>query len=68
MEQTVEVGTNFPEESKRTLVEFLRANSEVFAWSHEDMPGIYSKVITHRLNIRPDIKPVIQRKRSFALE
>ena len=49
-------------------MEFLLANSEVFAWSHEDMPGIDLKVITHNLNIRLEVKPVIQHKRSFTLE
>ena len=49
-------------------MKFLRANSEVFVWSHEDMSGIDPKVITHRLNICPEVKLVIQCKRSFAPE
>lgn len=64
-EKTVRIGTNLSEESKTILVEFLRANSEVFAWSHEDMSRMDPKVITHRLNIRLEVKLVIQCKRSF---
>lgn len=58
-EQTVRIGTNLLEESKKILMAVLRANSEVFAWLHEDMPGIDPKLITHKLNIHPEVKPVI---------
>lgn len=44
---------------------FLRANYGIFAWFHEDMPGINPKVITHRLNVNPVFKPVRQKRRSF---
>ena len=67
-ERTVKLGAHLSEDSKRCLMDFLRANSEVFTWSHEDMLGIDPNVITHRLNIRPKVKLVIQRKRSFASE
>ena len=33
-------------------------NLEVFAWSHEDIPGISLEVIVHVLNVDPDMKPV----------
>ena len=35
------------------LIHFLKHNMEVFAWKQEDMGGIDSLVITHRLNIAP---------------
>jgi hypothetical protein len=37
---------------------FLHRNIEVFAWSHEDMPGISPEEIVHVLNVDPDMKPV----------
>ena len=37
-------------------------------WSHEDMPGIDPRVITHRLNVYPSSKPVHQKKRVLAPE
>ena len=43
---------------KKDLVQFLRKNIDVFAWSHEDMPGIDPNVITHRLNVCPSSKPM----------
>ena len=62
------VGTDLEEKIKKDLVHFLKKNIDVFAWSHEDMPGINPSVITHRLNISPSFKPMRQKKRVFALE
>ena len=53
---------------KEDLVQFLRKNIDVFAWSHEDMLGIEPNVITHRLNVYPFSKPVCQQKRVFTPE
>ena len=43
---------------KRRLVQFLKCNLDVFAWSHEDMPSIATEVIQHRLNVDLERKPV----------
>jgi hypothetical protein len=53
---------------KVELVAFLRHNSDVFAWSHEDMPGIDPSVIVHKLNVDPNYRPVKQRRKTFAAE
>ena len=37
---------------------------DVFAWSYEDMPGLDPQAM-HRLNIKPDVKPVKQQQRRF---
>lgn len=50
---------------KEKLVVFLKCNSDVFAWSHEDMSGIDPSVIVHRLNEDPSYQPVKQRRRTF---
>ena len=44
--------------TKKDLIRFLRENIDVFAWSHEDMPGIDPSVIAHHLNVYPSSKPV----------
>ena len=54
-------------EMRTRLIEFLKENIDVFAWSHEDMPGISPKIIQN-LNMDPERKPVQQRRRAFALE
>ncbi|KAM1457597.1 hypothetical protein ACFX2I_034754 [Malus domestica] len=43
-------------------------NTEVFAWSYEDMPGISPDIICHRLSIDPKTKPVRQKRRSYDVE
>jgi hypothetical protein len=35
------------------LVDFLRANADIFAWSPSDMPGIPREVAEHSLDILP---------------
>ena len=62
------VGTDLEEKIKKDLIRFLKKNIDVFAWSHEDMPGINPSVITHRLNVSPSFKPMRQKKRVFAPE
>jgi len=47
------------------LVDFLRANADIFAWSPSDMPGIPREVAEHSLEIRASSKPVKQRLRCF---
>ena len=53
---------------KKDFIRFRKENIDVFAWSHEDMPGINPSVITHRLNVYPSSKPVRQKKKVFAPE
>jgi molybdopterin-guanine dinucleotide biosynthesis protein A len=47
------------------LVNFLHANTEVFAWSPSDMPGIPREVVEHFLDIRANSRPVRQHLRRF---
>uniref|UniRef100_A0A2N9EDC4 Integrase catalytic domain-containing protein n=1 Tax=Fagus sylvatica TaxID=28930 RepID=A0A2N9EDC4_FAGSY len=37
------IGTTIPEKIRGSIVQFLRENADVFAWSHEDMPGISNR-------------------------
>jgi hypothetical protein len=64
----VYIGSQLPQPMKEDLVAFLRHNNDVFAWSHEDMPGIDHSVIVHKLNVDPNHRPVKQRRRAFATE
>ena len=66
--KSIRIGADLEGKIKKGLIHFLRENIDVFAWSHEDMPGIDPSVITHRLNVYPSSKPVRQKKRVFALE
>ena len=67
-EKTTQIGTNLSLETREGIFNFLKDNLDVFAWTHEDMPGIPASIIQHRLNVDPKKKPVQQRRRVFAPE
>jgi hypothetical protein len=51
------------EEERKSVLAILKENVDLFAWKPEDMPGIDETVITHKLAIASNAKPVVQRKR-----
>ena len=51
--RTTRMGTLASSMIRQDLAGFLRMNQDVFAWSHEDMLGIDSSIIVHRLNVNP---------------
>ncbi|XP_016172562.1 uncharacterized protein LOC107614952 [Arachis ipaensis] len=50
------------------LIEIVRANGDLFAWTPSDMPGLDPEVMSHRLAIKPDAKPIAQRRRKMLQE
>lgn len=40
----------------------------MFVWTMQEMPGIDHELICHHLNVDPQHKPVIQKKRRLALQ
>lgn len=64
----MKIGAAALEPLKEKLRSFLRKNTDVFAWSHKDMPEIDTRVATHYLNIDPEARLVKQKRRNFAPE
>ncbi|XP_072076733.1 uncharacterized protein [Arachis hypogaea] len=62
------VNRNLPHELKGPLMEVVRENGDLFAWTPSDMPGLDPEVMSHRLAIKPDAKPVAQRRRKMSQE
>src|SRR3954466_2114907 len=56
----VVVGVGLSDKYESELVEFLRENREIFAWSPQDMTGVPRELAEHKLHIRPGSKPVEQ--------
>ena len=56
--KTTRIGTTLGPGMRTRLVQFLKENLDVFAWSHEDIPGISPEVIQHKLNMNLERKPV----------
>ena len=58
LDKTMRIGTLANPTICLVLIAFLKENQDVFAWSHEDMPGINLSVMVHRLNASPSFLPV----------
>ncbi|XP_021833952.1 uncharacterized protein LOC110773737 [Prunus avium] len=56
-DRCVRIGTMLNTTLRAEFIQFLRQNSEVFAWSYNDMPGISPDIISHKLSISPAFKP-----------
>ena len=54
----LKLGENLGHKRKEELTCFLKANLDVFAWTHEDMVGIHLDIMCHWLNISSNFKPV----------
>ncbi|KAL0420761.1 UNVERIFIED_CONTAM: hypothetical protein Slati_3099000 [Sesamum latifolium] len=57
-DKTTRIGSQMSEETKKEVVWCLQRNADIFAWTPQDLERIDPKVITHYLNIDPNIKPV----------
>ena len=62
------VGTSMSPELKAGLIEFLQANSDIFARAPSNMPGIRPDVITHQLKLNREQRPVRQKLRFMSVE
>jgi len=56
------------DEIKEALVELLRKNKALFAWSATYMPDIDPSIICHELNVDPRFKPLKQKRRKLGVE
>ncbi|XP_014524276.1 uncharacterized protein K02A2.6-like [Vigna radiata var. radiata] len=62
-DQTTSIGAGLAPEQEQDLTALLKTNSKLFAWTASDMPGIHPSVITHKLSIFREARPVAQKKR-----
>ncbi|KAL0291122.1 UNVERIFIED_CONTAM: Retrovirus-related Pol polyprotein from transposon [Sesamum calycinum] len=56
-EKTTKIGTTMRPSTEEHLIQFLKKNKEVFAWTMTDLHGISPDVITHKLSVNPSAKP-----------
>ncbi|XP_015966785.1 uncharacterized protein LOC107490525 [Arachis duranensis] len=62
------INRNLPHELKEPLMEMIRANADLFAWTPSDMPGIDPQLMSHSLAVKPEAQPVAQRRRKISQE
>ena len=46
----------------------LRDYQDIFAWSYQDMPGLSSDIVQHKLPLNPECSSVKQKLRRMKLE
>lgn len=62
MNPIVFVGAKLDKDLREWSITLLNEFKDVFAWSYEDMPGLNTDIVVHRLLLRPECKPVKQKR------
>ena len=48
----VKIETTLSPATRKELIDLLQDYSDVFAWSYQDMPGLDTDIVVHRLPLR----------------
>ena len=58
----VKIGTTLSPATRKELIELLQDYNDVFAWSYQDMPGLDTDIVVHRLPLRKEYALVKQKQ------
>ena len=64
----VKIGTGMTTPIREELTALLKDYQDIFAWSYQDMPGLSSDIVQHRLPLNPECSPVNQKLRRMKPE
>ena len=59
----IKIGAALEDNVKKGLIELLQEYVDIFAWSYQDMPGLDTDIVVHRLPLKEDCPPVKQKLR-----
>jgi len=59
----VKIGAGMTTPIREELTALLKHYQEIFAWSYQDMPGLSSDIVQHRLPLNPKCSSVKQKLR-----
>ena len=59
----VKIGTTLSPATRKELIDLLQEYNNVFAWSYQDMPGLDTDIVVHRLSLREECPSVKQKLR-----
>ena len=62
------IGTSLKPDDRKAISTTLMKNADLFAWTAADMPDVDLKVITHKLSLYKEVKPIAQKKRKLGEE
>jgi len=57
----IKIGASLQAEVKEELISLLREYVDIFAWSYQDMPGLDTDIVVHRLPLNEDM-PLVKQK------
>ena len=58
VKKEVKIGAALETNVKSRMVALLKEYVDIFAWSYQDMPGLDTDIVVHRLPLREDYPPV----------
>ncbi len=61
----VKISKDLPEEEKKKLTKLLRDFKDIFAWEYGEMPGLDPMMVSHKLNISPNVYLVKEPPRKY---
>ena len=56
--EEVKIGALLHPDVKSRLIEMLKEYVDIFAWSHQDMPGLDTDIVEHHLPLKPESPPI----------
>jgi hypothetical protein len=65
-DRTVTIAKGLEKAEEARLIQFLRNNPDVFAWSSSDLRGVSREIMEHELRVDPKAKPHKQRLRTMS--
>ena len=68
VKREVKIGTSLSSSSRKELIDMLKKNANVFAWSYQDILGFNMNIVVHRLPLLAECEPVKQKLRKVKLE
>ena len=63
IKKEVKIRTTLSPTTREKLINLLREYNDVFAWSYQDMLGLDTGIVVHRLPLREECAPVKQKLR-----
>ena len=54
VKKKVKIGAALEESVKQRLIKMLWEYVDIFAWSYEDMPGLHTDIVLHKLRLKED--------------
>jgi len=67
-ERYTSIGTTMAADDTKLIHQALKKNVDLFAWTASEVPGVNPEVITHRLSVYKEARPITQKKRNHGEE